>query len=739
MPYKLSENGLCVEKADTGEIVKCHKNHADAMAHLHALQMNVNEAKMETKQAQTSLSDMVNTVHEAFYQMMNPSMDMPMSMPCVEEVFGDYVIAEVDDKYYQITFKMDADGKPVFAPREQWVEMEEAWQPVKGVEINDDMLINYGSPIKKLNGIGEPDFAIVYGGRDLVKDFFEKETEYGFAGAKTKRVPIMFNHAQPLETGSGKRYVERKPIGEAELEIADEGLLIKEAILYNRKKYKEYLNELGWSTGAASHAVVAEPMPDGRNRIKQWIVSELSVTPMSAEPRLMNVVSIKSLITSEAKPSGAEPQKEQGDTNKVTTKESIMDNELKALFDAQKADIAELVKTEAAKTVTDILEKLPEVKANMNATVQVVTAAEDRQFKNIGENAIAVSKHVKGLATHPRIRGLQAMAIAAAKSAGDEVALEAAYKAALGSNEAIPSQGEFLLEPTITRDLIKPVHEDGIFSTKVRKLPVGPNSNSGWIPGVDETSRATGSRWGGVRGYHAAEAASLTASQPKFRKINWELHKTTILQYATDELLNDAPMLSAIINQSSAEELNFMVNDDLLNGIGGDRPVGVLNSNALISVSRAATSAISHADILSMWQRLHPRFRAGAEWYINSEAEPQLDALTFTSGSTGILSPYVRYDANGVMNVKGRPVNVTEFNPALGTAGDILLANFDDYLMWEKGAVEAAMSIHVQFLTDQTAFRFIARYDGQTALASAITPYKGTNTQSPFVTLLATT
>jgi hypothetical protein len=49
------------------------------------------------------------------------------------------------------------------------------------------------------------------------------------------------------------------------------------------------------------------------------------------------------------------------------------------------------------------------------------------------------------------------------------------------------------------------------------------------------------------------------------------------------------------------------------------------------------------------------------------------------------------------------------------------------------------MSIHVQFLTDQTAFRFIARYDGQTALASAITPYKGTATYSPFVTLSAST
>lgn len=699
----------------------------------------------EMKGTQTSLSDMVNTVHEAFYQMMNPSMDMPMSMPCVEEVFGDYVIAEVDDKYYQITFKMDADGNPVFAPRDQWVQMEEAWQPVKSFSKNK--LVAFGDEVKATtldNGdVKLAGYLVRFGDptkTDLTGDYFTKNTDFGEA----MKSDGWFNHRMPVRY-NGKTVTYPDQLPDVKL-TKDEIGVFAEIVLGARSEYEKMIAELGtqkalgWSSGTAPHLVDRKQVGNAYEITRWKLGLDASLTPTPAEYR-NSVIPLKSLITSEAKTSGAEPQKEQGEQNKVTIKkESIMDKEeIKALFDAQKADIAALVKDEAAKTVTDILEKLPEVKAAMNPTVQVVTAAEDRQFKNIGENAIAVSRHVKGLSTHPRIRGLQAMAIAAAKSAGDEVALEAAYKAALGSNEAVPSQGEFLLEPTITRDLIKPVHEDGIFSTKVRKLPVGPNSNSGWIPGVDETSRATGSRWGGVRGYHAAEAASLTASQPKFRKINWELHKTTILQYATDELLNDAPMLSAIINQSSAEELNFMVNDDLLNGIGGDRPVGVLQSNALISVSRAATSAISHADILSMWQRLHPRFRAGAEWYINSEAEPQLDALTFTSGTTGILSPYVRYDANGVMNVKGRPVNVTEFNPALGTLGDILLANFDDYLMWEKGAIEAAMSIHVQFLTDQTAFRFIARYDGQTALASPITPYKGTNTQSPFVALLATT
>jgi hypothetical protein len=58
-----------------------------------------------------------------------------------------------------------------------------------------------------------------------------------------------------------------------------------------------------------------------------------------------------------------------------------------------------------------------------------------------------------------------------------------------------------------------------------------------------------------------------------------------------------------------------------------------------------------------------------------------------------------------------------------------------DYLLWEKNGVQAAQSTELLFLYDESVFRFIYRCDGQTALASALTPYKGSNTQSPFVAL----
>jgi HK97 family phage major capsid protein len=83
----------------------------------------------------------------------------------------------------------------------------------------------------------------------------------------------------------------------------------------------------------------------------------------------------------------------------------------------------------------------------------------------------------------------------------------------------------------------------------------------------------------------------------------------------------------------------------------------------------------------------------------------------------------------------GRPVIETEFNATLGDKGDIVLADLSEYAMIDRD-VQAASSIHLQFLTDQVAYRFVYRCDGQPKASAPLTPYKGTsNTLSSFVTL----
>lgn len=547
------------------------------------------------------------------------------------------------------------------------------------------------------------------GDYDLTGDRFANSTDFGNATTS----PILYHHGMDVKFGT-------RTLGTGEMKRDDVGVWI-EAQLEMRDEYEKAVYEmasagkLGWSSGTAGHLVERKPEGKG-NVITKWPLGlDASLTPTPAEPR-NTATSIKSLVTSTgaeaAEPAhGGSISQEQKSMSEVTLSEEKLQQYISAAA-------AEAVKAyQKAQPAPD------------TAGVTVVKDEADRPFKSLAEMAKAVKTAT--------VTAKNGRAIVDPRLSRIEFQEREAMKAAQGANESIPADAGYLVEPTISTDLIKPIHQDGVLSSKVRRLPVGSNSNFGYINGVDETSRATGSRWGGVQGYRLAEAATITSSRPKFRRINWELKKFAALMYATDELIMDAAQFNAIASQSAGEELAFMVNDDIYRGLGTGGPQGALQSGALISLARVDASKVQHQDILNMWQRMLPRNRANAAWYINSEVEPQLDALYFT-GTTSVLSPYIGYTPEGVMTIKGKPVIVNEFSSALGTAGDILLADFSDYLFWDKGDVQAATSIHIAFLTDEQAFRFVYRCDGQTAWASAITPYKGTNTQSAFVTLLAT-
>ena len=88
----------------------------------------------------------------------------------------------------------------------------------------------------------------------------------------------------------------------------------------------------------------------------------------------------------------------------------------------------------------------------------------------------------------------------------------------------------------------------------------------------------------------------------------------------------------------------------------------------------------------------------------------------------------------------GRPVIETEYNPELGTVGDLLLASPSQYALITKGGIQAASSIHIKFDYDETAFRFVFRCDGSPIWASSVEAYSSSDTTiSPFVALAATT
>ena len=306
---------------------------------------------------------------------------------------------------------------------------------------------------------------------------------------------------------------------------------------------------------------------------------------------------------------------------------------------------------------------------------------------------------------------------------------------ATGLSENVPADGGYLLSPQVAGGLIERMYENGQILNRVSGDPIGPNSNSMLYNAVDETSRADGSRWGGVLGYWMAEAGTKTKSKPTFRQMELKLKKVAALCYATDELLEDATALESWITRTVPEELKFQVENAIYNGNGVGKPLGIMNAPALVSVTRIDANEIDETDIANMWARRW----AGVNdyvWLANPSIFPQL--INLTVGNFPILIPINSgIQGDPAFSIYGKPFIEVEYTAALGTTGDLMLASLGQYQTINKGGVKVASSIHVQFLTDETTFRFVYRIDGQPLWNSALTPYDAGNTLSPFVVLTA--
>ncbi len=302
-----------------------------------------------------------------------------------------------------------------------------------------------------------------------------------------------------------------------------------------------------------------------------------------------------------------------------------------------------------------------------------------------------------------------------------------------GLAESTPALGGFLVQMDFANELFEKAHNASMIWNRCRHIPISGLSNGLKIPGIDETSRADGSRWGGIQVYWLDEAGTKTGSNPKFMMIELSLKKLTGLAYATDELLQDTAALESIITQGFEKEFAFKLDDSVIRGTGAGQPLGILNAPALVSTSRASSGTLADADVLAVYARMFPASHPNAEWFTNVDALPNL--MKMKSGDTPLWMPSNNLAGAPFQTLLGRPLHYVETASTEGTVGDLMFLDLSQYVTISKGGLQAEQSIHVRFLQDESAFRFVMRVDGQPLWNSALTPFKGSDTQSPFVTV----
>lgn len=428
------------------------------------------------------------------------------------------------------------------------------------------------------------------------------------------------------------------------------------------------------------------------------------------------------------------------------------------LTDEQRAEFQKvLADSKALKIEIDSLQELERAEDEQRAAEALVAAGERTRADQVHKRPGGGPSVHDNAEDKPWERGFGEFLLAVRSASADRGAMDPRLRkhdirnlevrAAAGLNETVAAEGGFLVAQDVGTTLMQPAFDLSQVWNRASDIPISANSNSLKYPTVDETSRANGSRWGGVRTYWMNEADALTATKPKFGQSELSLQKLGALVYMTDELLMDSTAAEAYTRQAFTDEFSFALDDAAIRGSGAGVPLGILNAACTVSVAKESgqlAATIVFENVSKMRLRMLPRSFQGAVWYVNVDTLSQLEKMyvkvkneagTENVGGFGVFMPPGGISGQPYGSLYGRPVIPIEHCETLGTVGDIILADMGMYLTISKGGLMGASSIHVNFLTDETAFRFIMRVNGQPKLKSAITPFKGTGTLSSFVTL----
>lgn len=415
-------------------------------------------------------------------------------------------------------------------------------------------------------------------------------------------------------------------------------------------------------------------------------------------------------------------------TKELITAGGIEEYDPVAALELQKAKDAEdkAFDDKLAKGIKDGLEALVKGLGNKSAdgNLKVGASPEDKmKFVSLGDQCSAIVKSKSGHEeSHKRVEACIKVATAS------------------GLNEAVDSEGGFLVQTDIQQELEREIFEQESIMAEAQMVEISNNANAHQWNAVDDSDRSDGNRRGGITVSRTHEATSSTESKPKFERRKIEVEKLTGHYFATEELLADAPGLNAEVTDWFSEEFIFVITDEMIRGKGGGEALGILNADAAVSVakedSQTATTIVAE-NVEKMYARLKARSRAKSKWYINQDIWPQLFQLQHTVGTGGVP---VFIPPGGIVGqpsglLLGRPIVELEQCSTVGTKGDIIYADWSQYKLARKGGVQSAASIHVKFLEGETALRFTTRINGQPKQRTAMTPANGSNTQSSFVVL----
>jgi len=608
----------------------------------------------------------------------------------------------------------------------------------KAASSKPDALIYYGGAVKALGNGKVGGYLVRFTDEDepdLEGEFFDARTWYGDAATS----PVYYNHG--LDDT-----LKRRILGKGALELQDVGVWI-EAQLEMRDAYERAVyglaekGKLGWSSGTAPHLVERE----GKH-IARWPLGlDASLTPTPADPgnRAMplktwaeSARNLKTLL--EATPDGARETPSEGEAGSVTIKaehvhiianqkgtESPTSTEDYTMSEEKEVKTAEAPREDWQ----DRMEKLEAAMKGQSVEMQEIKGDITSRLDSLLDS-LTKSPALKDAGyISPDSEGTERAAqksfadwLTAVRN-GNHSRLVKVYGSTKALGEQSGTTGGYTVPESFENQLMMLAQDAAIVRPLATVMRVG--SNRGSIPALNHTTAPTAGKGysafaGGVVAQWGPEAGTLDNTDPAFELIEYNVNKLQGMTYVSNELMADSAfsienLLNVLFGRAIAAKEDYA----FIRGTGAGEPLGILAAPCTIGVATNADNTWALVDAINMLAQFQP-ISAGTRsisWVMHRGLLPDFVAnFDVTTGGVDWVQP--REGLPG--SLLGYPLRMSEHMPNANT-DDCMLCDFAAYLIFDNQGLEIAYSEHARFTTDEGAWRFTKRLDGQPWLSNYIT------------------
>jgi len=293
------------------------------------------------------------------------------------------------------------------------------------------------------------------------------------------------------------------------------------------------------------------------------------------------------------------------------------------------------------------------------------------------------------------------------------------------------TSGGFMVPPQLRSTILRVRPQDALVRPRATVIPAGsPPDSSIIIPALDQSGTNPANIFGGMSFSWIEEGGDKPETDADLKGVTLTPHEIAGHVTVTDKLLRNWQASSAFIEGIMREGVNAAEDYAFLRGTGVTQPLGALNAGVTKWINRAVSNQVSYPDLVKMVAVL--LMRGGTPvWSMSQSVLPQIAQMVDPEGHY-IWQANARDGFAG--DLLGYPVRWNNRAPALGTKGDVLLADWTYYLIKDGSGPFVAASEHVKFLSNKTVIKIFWNVDGAPWMHAPIKEENGYEV-SPFVGL----